>query len=41
MGRQRLVDGEHVKMIPGRKTDVGDAAGLAQLHRRLFLGDSV
>ena len=26
-----LVNAKHVKMIPGRKTDVGDAAWLAQL----------
>ena len=27
----RLVNARHVKMVPGRKTDVGDAAWLAQL----------
>lgn len=36
----RLVNVKHVKMVPGRKTDVADAAWLAQLLEHGLLGGS-
>lgn len=36
----RLVNAKHVKMVPGRKTDMADAAWLAQLLEHGLLGGS-
>ena len=37
-----LVDAEHIKQVPGRKTDVKDAESIAQLlHHGLLRGSFV
>jgi transposase len=36
----RLVNARHVKMVPGRKTDLADAAWLAELLEHGLLGAS-
>jgi transposase len=36
----KLVNAEHVKMVPGRKTDMADAAWLAELLEHGLLGSS-
>lgn len=36
--RAKVVNARHVKTVPGRKTDVGDAEWLAMLAERVFYG---